>query len=301
MLTSLCSLQTLFHGSLPHPVKDIDYSSYQISSLLPGVDFFSDPFRCSATVLLSSLHLTAQELVKRSHFLSSLPILTLYEYFSHHVCRSIQHAVLARVYRLRCLSHLQLFAEAVKLLKELLTGSNLPQLASQFSRTHESHLSSLPNFANHLALDDPHNLKIASVLVNKSLSGSLREVYSERVSREVVLAQAELFVLLASSSRAPTTNILTRTVSAGHAPTSLSSISSRLLSSHQLSSSDGSREPTPAPVRRSTMLPLSTPEVKLLLLEAAEKLVYQLAQETESKTKEEEEGESRITPAIELL
>ena len=262
-------------------MEDIDYSNHHITSLLSGVDILSDPFRCSSTILLSSLHLTSQELVKRGHFLSSLPVLTLYEYFSHYLCRSVQHTVLARAYRLKCLSHVQLFADAVKILRELLTGANLPQLTCQFNRPSESHHGSLLNFADHLPLDDPHNVKVVTVLVNKqSLSSSLREAYGGRASSEVVLAQAELFMLLASTSPIISVNTLSRTLSTGRSLTSLSATSSRLLSTYL--TTEGSRDGTPAPVRRNTKgtLGSSTQDVKLLLLETVEKLVYQLAQES---------------------
>ena len=274
-------------------MDDIDYSSYRITSLLPGVDILSDPFRCSSTILLSSLHLTSQELVKRGHFLSSLPLLTLYEYISHHLCRSIQHTVLSQTYRLKCLSHLQLFSEAVKILKDLLTGANLPQLTCQFSRQNESYLGSLANFADHLPLDDPHNVKIVTILVNKqSLSSSLREAYGDGASSEVLLAQAELFVLLASTSPVVSVNTLSRTMSTGRSITSLSTTSSRPLLTTE-ASIDGS----PTLVRRNTKgtLGSSTQDIKLMLLEAAEKLIYQIAQEDES---EEQDGYSDASKYI---
>ena len=299
--TSVSLVQSLLHSSLPHPMQDMDYRNYRLTSLLPGVELFSDPFRCSAATLLFSLHFTCHELVKRGHLVSALPVLSLYEYISNQLCRSVQHTVMARVYRLQALSHLQLFAGAVKQLRELLAGVDLPQLSCQFSRAHEPALNSLLHYADHLPLAHPRNLKVVSAMVNKqTLSDHLREVYGVRASREVVLAQAELFLQLASACPAAPSNTLSHSPLTSRPPTALSSTSSRLFSTILDSSAvEDTRSSTPMLPRKTgtgkSMQGVTTQDMKLLLLETAEKLVYQLAVETEDKMEEEkgkeEEGE----------
>ena len=242
--------------------------------------------------------------MKRGHSVSALPVLSLYEFVSNHLCRSVQHTVMARVYRLQALSQLQLFACAVKLLRELLAGVDLPQLSCQFSRPQELPLNTLLHFADHLPLDHPRNVKVVSAMVNKqSLSEPLKEVYGMRASREVVLAQAELFVLLASSCPAVTSNTLSHSPQTARPPTALSSTSSRLASTIlDSSAAEESRSGTPVPGRRTGVgrnkQVVTVQDMKLLLLETAEKMIYQLAMEAEGKMEqgrgeeEEEEGEN---------
>ena len=64
--------KSILSFSLPHPVCDLDYASYQLpvvtgTTLIPGVELFSDSFRCNPTVLLSCLHFCVEELIKRRH------------------------------------------------------------------------------------------------------------------------------------------------------------------------------------------------------------------------------------------
>lgn len=65
-----------------------------------------------------------------------LPLLTIAEYVSTSVCRSVHYTVRARLWRLRCLSALHLFSEAFTIFKLLILGDRLPQLFdSDFRRT----------------------------------------------------------------------------------------------------------------------------------------------------------------------
>ena len=73
---ALSPLQSVLSFSLPHPTSDLDYATYphQFPSsaengqqLLPGVELFSDPYRCDLPSLLSSLHHCSQDLVTRHH------------------------------------------------------------------------------------------------------------------------------------------------------------------------------------------------------------------------------------------
>ena len=66
------SLQALFTASLPHSLSDLYYSTYdwqQEACLIPGMDLFSDPWRCSVDTLLASLQWAGEEMVRRSHAL----------------------------------------------------------------------------------------------------------------------------------------------------------------------------------------------------------------------------------------
>ena len=61
--------------SLPYPTSDMAYATMDHAPLLggagptlfPGVELFSDSFRCNPTQLLSSLHWCCQELITRGY------------------------------------------------------------------------------------------------------------------------------------------------------------------------------------------------------------------------------------------
>ena len=67
--------QALFSSSLPLPTANFDFALYDIGeglpvgSLIPGVNLFSDPFRCDAKVLLTSTVWLVEELVETRNYL----------------------------------------------------------------------------------------------------------------------------------------------------------------------------------------------------------------------------------------
>ena len=68
----VCTPQSLLASSLPHPLSELDYLSYQLEPggrLLPGVELFADRLRCDPITLLSCLQFCAQQLVSRNHSL----------------------------------------------------------------------------------------------------------------------------------------------------------------------------------------------------------------------------------------
>jgi hypothetical protein len=65
----------MFSCSLPHPTSCCDFALYDIGNgfpvgtLIPGINLFSDPFRCDAKVLLSSTVWLAEELIDTGHYI----------------------------------------------------------------------------------------------------------------------------------------------------------------------------------------------------------------------------------------
>ena len=57
-----------------------------------------------------------------------LPLLTLYQYFTTCVCRDLQRAVDGRILKVRVLTDLGLFSEALVTLVRLLHGDRLPHI-----------------------------------------------------------------------------------------------------------------------------------------------------------------------------
>ena len=68
-------LKTALTFSLPYPTSDINFIQFNhthmlaggVVNLFPGVELFSDPFRCCPAHLLSTLRWCSEELVKRRY------------------------------------------------------------------------------------------------------------------------------------------------------------------------------------------------------------------------------------------
>jgi len=100
------------------------------------------------------------------HFLCKfkvLPLLTLYQYFTTYVCRDLQRAVDGRILKVRVLTDLGLFSEAVITLIRLLHGDRLPHIGDSNFRQVESKMPTIC-FDSRKPLQDANNLKVGSVV-----------------------------------------------------------------------------------------------------------------------------------------
>lgn len=86
-------------------------------------------------------------------------MLTLYQYFTTFVCRDLQRAVDGRILKVRVLTDLGLFAEALITLLRLLHGDRLPQIGDSNFRQVESKMPSM-HFDNSKPLNELANLKV---------------------------------------------------------------------------------------------------------------------------------------------
>jgi len=209
-LLAAAFFKSVLSFSLPHPTSDLDYATYshQFPSsaesgqqLLPGVELFSDPYRCDLPSLLSSLHHCSQDLVTRHHAVKALPVLWLYQHLAHSVCRNVYHTVMAKILKLQAMCELCLFSECLALLAEIQSGARLPQSSSEHSRPPDTHVGSI-QFNNSLPLNDPKNLKALNAVIERPLSPGLAGLYCESVMSWLTLAQAKLFTTMAATCTA---------------------------------------------------------------------------------------------------
>ena len=108
---------------MPH--KDIDFALYNINgvNLLPGLEIFSNPFRCNAHSIADSFQYTCEQLVYSNEQLTevfttsydhhystlhnhtqALPLLSTYEYFSYCILCNVHHYVMSVILKV-CLQH----------------------------------------------------------------------------------------------------------------------------------------------------------------------------------------------------
>ncbi|XP_062414184.1 cilia- and flagella-associated protein 54-like [Pungitius pungitius] len=115
--------------SLAHPQDDLQYASHSIGDeLVPGVDLFSNPHRVHLSTTVTSLNFICHWLFTTGYYITLLPMLALYLHFVGSVCRDFQRTVEGKILKIRALTELCLFTEAVKETVELTqsTGVLLP-------------------------------------------------------------------------------------------------------------------------------------------------------------------------------
>ena len=199
----------------------------------------------------------------------------LYEYISTKLAHSIEHTVLTRIYKSQALIQLRMYSEAIQCIKELLSGTNMPQLSSEYETCSDGH--AVTKFSNTLKLNHPKNIKAITTFIEKQLPDNLRDVYGDILSAELILTQVNLLINLASTCLdVPSECIVNRSFEdQGSRPISATAnISSRLGSTLQGSnlSTGGTR------LRRTGALETSAGDVKMMLLECSERLLFELLQ-----------------------
>ncbi|KAL3852227.1 hypothetical protein ACJMK2_015897, partial [Sinanodonta woodiana] len=196
--------KSVFRSSLPHPHADQDYALYdvgegcEVTNLVPGIDLLSDRFRCDGRQLVASLRWVTEEMARGKHSLFVLPLFTLYLYFTTYVCRDVQRSVDGRILKVRVLTDLGLYSEAVIVLQRLLHGERLPHMGDTSFRQVESKISQF-KFDTSKPVTDPSNLKILETLLDKRLSSSLGLLYGPHLTCHLSLAQAHLFTAIAET------------------------------------------------------------------------------------------------------
>ncbi|KAK3608116.1 hypothetical protein CHS0354_004771 [Potamilus streckersoni] len=196
--------KSVFRSSLPHPHADQEYALYdvgegcEVTNLVPGIDLLSDRFRCDGRQLVASLRWVSEELARGRHGLFVLPLLTLYLYFTTYVCRDVQRSVDGRILKVRVLTDLGLYSEAVIVLQRLLHGERLPHMGDTSFRQVESKASHF-KFDTSRPVTEPCNLKILEMLLDKRLSSSLGLLYGPHLTCQLSLTQAHLFTAIAET------------------------------------------------------------------------------------------------------
>ncbi|XP_032221437.2 cilia- and flagella-associated protein 54 isoform X1 [Nematostella vectensis] len=203
-LLSAALFKALLRSSLPHPTDDKDYALYEIGAghgsadLLPGVDLLSDVFRSDGRSVVASLRWVAEELARAQHLLTALPLVSLCLYFTSRVCRDVQRTVDVRILRVRILTDLGMFADASKVLSDLLIGDGLPRTSDDGNKSIKDK-QKIPTFNNRKQILDPGNIEVLNELLERRLTPALSSLYGQPLSGQLSVAHAHLLVALSSS------------------------------------------------------------------------------------------------------
>ncbi|XP_018547690.1 cilia- and flagella-associated protein 54 isoform X2 [Lates calcarifer] len=266
--------------SLAHPQADLQYASHNIGDeLLPGVDLFSEPHRVHLGTTVTSLNFICHWLFTTGYYFTLLPMLALYVHFVGTVCRDVQRTVEGKILKIRALTELCLFTEAVKEAVQLTQGVGVL----------------LPN-GNYIAKDDHQAMKM--FYTNKSLldnAEALEELVNCDFAPEVRTLYGSTLCLRFNLARVQLVLALSNTVHGSPVPDSVEgdacvSITSCSVNSKHHEQDRVDAESSCLKIEESKVLDLVTekerltPEkIKFLLLEAASFLLHSISQQLTSQ------------------
>ncbi|XP_036433426.1 cilia- and flagella-associated protein 54 [Colossoma macropomum] len=197
-LLSAKLFKCLLKASLPHPDNDLEYSSYSIKmELITGVDLFSDPEWDIAANAVASLGFLCHSLYTSGHHLMVLPLLALYQYIASNVCRDPHLTVGCRILKVKVLTELGLFAEAVREIYSLILGEDVP--LSHRSYTGAEKAWARKKFTNCKPIMDPSNLEALEEVVNRRPSGEIMALYGNSLTCHLLLARLQLIVAMCNT------------------------------------------------------------------------------------------------------
>ncbi|XP_035384159.1 cilia- and flagella-associated protein 54 isoform X3 [Electrophorus electricus] len=249
-LLSAKLFKCLLRVSLPHPDNDLDYCSYTLKTeLIPGVELFSESDWSITGSVVSSIGFLCHWLYSSGHHLTALPLLALYQYIASNVCRDPYLTVSCRILKVKVLTELSLFAEAMTEIHSLMLGVDVPQSYRDCSRAEKDQYPQVQKFMNHKPLMDVCNLQVLEEVVNKRPSVDVLALYGPILTHRLLLAKIQLISAMCS-----TIHDLPEALASGTSWTSESSESQVKCSMTQR----GSSTPDP-PNAKSDQSPCSNP------------------------------------------
>ncbi|XP_051903084.1 cilia- and flagella-associated protein 54-like isoform X2 [Hippocampus zosterae] len=186
--------------SLAHPLDDLRYASYSIGDeLLPGVDLFSEPHRADLAATVASLNFICQWLFIAGYHKTLLPMLALYQHFVGTVCRDVQRNVESRILKVRALTELCYFSEAIKETEQLSRGAGILLPNGRYI-VRESRQSKTMFWNNKSLLD---NVQALEALVSCELSPEVSMLYGSTLGFRFNLARVQLTLALSGTVAGP--------------------------------------------------------------------------------------------------
>ncbi|XP_036976615.1 cilia- and flagella-associated protein 54-like isoform X3 [Acanthopagrus latus] len=203
VLTSDISRRTrccLLSAHLFKPQADLQYADYIIGDeLLPGVDLFSESHRVHLGTTVASLNFICYWLFSTGYYITILPMLALYIHFVGTICRDVRRTVEGRILKIRALTKLCLFSEAVKESVQLTQGRGV--LLPHGHCITKDHLQPVKTFYNNKSLVD--NAEALEDLVNCDLAPEVRTLYGSTLCVRFNLARIQLVLALSGTLHGP--------------------------------------------------------------------------------------------------
>ncbi|XP_042355674.1 cilia- and flagella-associated protein 54-like [Plectropomus leopardus] len=267
--------------SLAQPQADLQYASHNIGDeLLPGVDLFSEPHRVHPSTTVTSLNFVCHWLYATGYYITLLPTLALYLHFVGTVCRDVQRYVEGRILKMRALTELCLFTEAVKEAVQLTKGTGVPLPYGHFITKDKLH--PMKTFYSNKSLLD--NSEALEELVNCDFAAGIRTLYGSTLCLRFNLARVQLILALCNTVHDPP-------VPDDDKGESYAGISSSLVNSNPHEQDRGDTEASCSAAEKQKVLTLDTAKetltlerIKFLLLEGASILLHSISQQLTSQS-----------------
>ncbi|XP_032388655.1 cilia- and flagella-associated protein 54 isoform X5 [Etheostoma spectabile] len=265
---------------LAQPQANLQYAYHNIGDeLLPGVDLFSEPHRVHLGTTVTSLNFVCHWLFTTGYYITLLPMLALYLHFVGTVCRDLKRTVEGKILKIRALTELCLFTEAVKETVELTQGKGVFLPHGHYIT--KDNLQPVKTFYSNKSLLD--NAEALEELVNCDFAPDVSMMYGSTLCLRFNLARVQLVLALSNTVHNPPVPDAVE----GEACASIKSCSvkSKPVESDMLDN-EGSCLNTGEPkvLTLDTKKEKRTPErIKFLLLEGASSLFHSISQQLTSQ------------------
>ncbi|XP_015238280.1 PREDICTED: cilia- and flagella-associated protein 54 [Cyprinodon variegatus] len=199
--TNCCLLSAHFFKSvldcsLAHPQSNIQYASYTFGDeLFPGVNLFSEPHRLQIDTTVTSLHFLCYWLFTTGYYLTLLPILALYIHLVGPVCRDVQRTAEAKILKVRALTELCMFTEAITEAVQLIQGADLMLPSGLYFPKKD--LQPVRKFCSNKSL--PDNLEALEDLMNCDFTSEVCKLYGPTLCSRFQLARIQLIIAITKS------------------------------------------------------------------------------------------------------
>ncbi|XP_034745298.1 cilia- and flagella-associated protein 54-like isoform X2 [Etheostoma cragini] len=273
--------------SLAQPQADLQYACHNIGDeLLPGVDLFSEPHRVHLGTTVTSLNFVCHWLFTTGYYITLLPMLALYLHFVGTVCRDLKRTVEGKILKIRALTELCLFTEAVKETVQLTQGTGVFLPHGHYIA--KDNLQPVKTFYSNKSLLD--NAEALEELVNCDFAPDVSTMYGSTLCLRFNLARVQLVLALSNTVHNPPVPDAVE----GEACASLKSclVKSKPVESDILDN-EGSCQTTGEPkvLTLDTKKERLSPErIKFLLLEGASSLFHSMSQQLPSQSCSEMEN-----------
>ncbi|XP_029304212.1 cilia- and flagella-associated protein 54 [Cottoperca gobio] len=186
--------------SLAQPQADIQYACHSIGDeLLPGVDLFSEPHRVHLSTTVTSLNFICHWLFTAGYYITLLPILALYLHFVGTVCKDFQRTLEGKILKIRALTELCLFTEAVKEAVQLTQGTGISLPYGHC--TAKDNFQNVKTFYSNKSLLD--NSEALEELVNCEFAPEVSTLYGSTFCLRFNLARIQLVLALSNTVHGP--------------------------------------------------------------------------------------------------
>ncbi|XP_041865069.1 cilia- and flagella-associated protein 54-like isoform X4 [Melanotaenia boesemani] len=197
-LLSAHLFRCVLHCSVVQPQVDVLYATHSIGDeLFPGVDLFSEPHRVPLDTTVTSLYFICHWLFTTGYYITLLPMLALYLHFVGPVCRDVQRTVEGKILKVRALTELRMFTEALMEVFQLTQGAGVFLPYGQFIT--KTNLHPGKTFCSNKSLLD--NVEVLEDLVNCDFAPEISTLYGPTLCARFNLARIQLVLAFASSIR----------------------------------------------------------------------------------------------------